>query len=109
MELHLIDILRCAAAILIGGMIGLAFGTLQQAALRRHEEQERAGKLKNAWSIMPGSGARVAYLLVTLALIQLVCPMLFADGTQWWVSGGLLAGYGWHLVQRLRRHRATLN
>jgi hypothetical protein len=108
MEIHLIDIFRCAAAVLVGGVIGLAFGTLQQAALRRHEERERAGQFKNGWSIMPGSGARVAYLLVTLAVIQVVCPMLFADGTQWWVSGGLLAGYGWHLTQGIRRRRAQL-
>ena len=109
MDIHFIDILRSAAAVLVGGVIGLAFGTLQAAALRRHEQKERAGDFKNAWSIMPGSGARVAYLLVTLVVIQIVCPMLFADGTQWWVSGGVLAGYGWHLLQRLRRRRAQFN
>ena len=108
MESHALELLTLTAALLVGGVIGLGFGTLQQAALRRHEAQERAGTLKSGWSLMPGSGARVAYLLVTLALIQVVCPMLFADGTQWWVSGGLLAGYAWHLVQRLRRRRAEL-
>ena len=108
MEIQFIELLRSAAALVVGGVIGLAFGTLQHAALRRHERLERDGKLKNAWTLMPGSGARVAYLLVALLLIQLICPMLFADGTQWWVSGGLLLGYGWHLLQQLRRRRAQL-
>lgn len=108
MEIHLIALASCAVAVLVGGVIGLGFGALQTAALRRNETRERTGQLKNGWSLMPGSGARVAYLLVTLALIQLVCPMLFSDGTQWWVSGGLLAGYGWHLLQNLRRRRAQL-
>lgn len=108
MEIQWFDVLRCTAALVAGGVIGLAFGTLQNAALRRNEERERTGKLKNGWSLMPGSGVRVAYLLVTLVLVQLVCPMLFADGTQWWVSGGLLLGYGWNLLQQLRRRRAQL-
>jgi hypothetical protein len=103
-----INLLQVTLALGAGAVIGLGFGTLQEAALRRHEQREREGKFKNGWSIMPGSGARVAYLLITLALIQLVCPMLFADGTQWWVSGGVVAGYGWPLFQRLRRRRAQL-
>lgn len=103
MDTHLVSVLSCAAAVVVGGVIGLAFGTLQQAALHRHEAQERTGQFKNAWRIMPGSGARIAYLLLALVAIQLLCPILFSDGTQWWVSGGVLAGYGWHLVQRLRR------
>jgi hypothetical protein len=108
METHLIDLARCAAALVAGGVIGLGFGTLQNAALRRNEDRERTGTLQNGWSLMPGAGARVAYLLLTLAVIQLVCPMLFSDGTQWWVSGGLLVGYGWSLAQNLRRRRAQL-
>jgi hypothetical protein len=103
-----IDLFRITVALLAGGVIGLGFGTLQEAAYRRHEQREREGKFKNGWSIMPGSGARIAYLLIALALIQVVCPMLFADGTQWWVSGGVVAGYGWPLLQRLRRRRAQL-
>jgi membrane protein implicated in regulation of membrane protease activity len=55
--------------------------------------------------VMPGSGRRVAYLLVALVLVQIVCPLLFTNGVQWWVSGGLVAGYGvvlyWQLRQRL--------
>ena len=102
MQIHLLDLLSHLAGLLAGGAIGLAFGTLQHAALRRHEQLEQSGKLKNGWSLMPGSGARVAYLLLGLVAVQWVCPLLFADGTQWWVSGGLVAGYGWLLYRQLR-------
>jgi hypothetical protein len=34
-------------------------------------------------------------LLVVLVAIQVVCPIFFGDNqTQWWVSGGVVAGYG---------------
>ncbi len=102
MQIHLLDLLRDLAGLLAGGAIGLAFGTLQQAALRRHEQLEQSGKLKNGWSLIPGSGARIAYLLLALLLVQYICPLLFADGTQWWVSAGLVAGYGWLLFRQLR-------
>ncbi|HKB56474.1 MAG TPA: hypothetical protein VKC51_02695 [Lacunisphaera sp.] len=102
MQIHLIDLLRNLAGLVAGGGIGLAFGILQRAALRRHEELERSGKLKSGWSLMPGSGARVAYLLIALLLVQLICPLLFVAGTQWWVSAGLVAGYGWLLYRQLR-------
>ncbi len=104
MQLHLIDFVFDLVGLTAGGVIGLAFGTLQQAALRRHEQREQSGKLKNGWSLMPGSGGRVACLLLGLALVQLICPLLFADGTQWWVSAGLVLGYGSMLYQQLR-HR----
>ena len=99
----LIELLRNTVGLAAGGVIGFAFGMLQQAALRQNEERERAGRLKNAWTLMPGAGVRVAYLLITLALIQFVCPLLFAEGTQWVVSAGLLIGYGSMLFAQLRR------
>ena len=104
MQTHLIDLLRGLTAVLAGVGLGYCFGLLQREALRRNEERQRNGKLHNPWSLMPGSGARVAYLLIALALVQLVCPLLFVDGTQWLVSAGLLAGYGWTLTTQLR-HR----
>jgi hypothetical protein len=102
MQIHLIDIGRDLTGLLAGGLIGFAFGTLQQAALRQNEKLEQCGKLQNGWSLMPGAGVRVAYLLVTLAVVQFVCPLLFVDGTQWWVSAGVIVGYGWMLYHRLR-------
>jgi hypothetical protein len=102
MQFHLFDVLRSFAGLLAGGAIGLAFGLLQRVALRHNEQLERSGKLRSVWSLMPGSGARVAYLLITLALVQFICPLLFVEGTQWWVSAGLVLGYGWLLYQQLR-------
>ena len=92
------------AAVMVGGIIGVAFGMLQNAARRKNEQREKRGEFNNGWSVMPGSGVRVAYLLVTLVLIQFVCPMLFKNGnTQWWVSGGVVLGYGAMLFVQLRQ------
>ncbi|HWA11300.1 MAG TPA: hypothetical protein VG838_17815 [Opitutaceae bacterium] len=103
MQLSILGLVLSVAGLMAGGAIGLAFGVLQAAALRRHEEQQQSGQLKNGWSLMPGAGVRVAYLLIALALVQLVCPLLFSNGIQWSVSGGVVAGYGWTLLQQLRR------
>lgn len=103
MNLTLLDLTRGIIGLAAGGVIGLAFGTLQQAALRHNERRQQTGGLKNGWSLMPGAGARVAYLLIALALVQLVCPLLFADGAQWIVSGGVVFGYGWTLFRQLRQ------
>ena len=98
-----IEILQIITAILVGGIIGLAFGYIQGIARQHNEEKQASGQLKSIWALMPGSGTRVAYLLVGLVLIQLICPMLFKDGVQWWVSGGLVAGYGLMLFKQLRQ------
>lgn len=89
--------------LIVGGVIGVAFGMLQNAALLRNEKRQQAGGLKSGWSLMPGSGVRVAYLLTVLAAVQVICPMLFVDGTQWWVSAGVIGGYGSLLYRQLRR------
>ena len=95
-------------ALVAGGLIGYAFGMIQNAARLRHEKRQLEGKLKNGWAIIPGSGARIAYLLVALLLVQLICPLLFVEGTQWMVSGGVAAGYGMVLLQQLLRRRKEL-
>lgn len=105
--MHAIEVTRALVALLAGSVIGVGFGYLQQAAVRRNEAKQRDGTLGTGWSLMPGAGARVAYLLIALVVIQVVCPVLFADGIQWWVSGGLLLGYGWTLLQELRRRIQT--
>lgn len=101
MEIHLANVLQSSVGLLVGGVIGYSFGVIQDAARLRNEKRQQMGKLGSALSIMPGSGARVAYLLIALVLIQVLCPLLFADGTQWWVSGGLVAGYGWLLFRKM--------
>lgn len=107
MSLELLDLLREFAAIGGGALIGLGFGTLQYHALRKNEDRQARGELPSGWVLMPGAGTRVAYLLVALLLIQLICPLLFSHGTQWFVSGGLLAGYGWTLTTQLRQRLRT--
>ena len=86
-----------------GALIGASFGAIQEAALRRHRKREQAGKLNSGWGIVPGSMRRVAFLLAALALIQLTFPLLFTNGFQWWVSGGVVAGYGTMLLLQLRQ------
>ena len=100
--MQLVEILRTVVGLGAGALIGYGFGLLQNAALRRHEQLAQGGKLKSGWSLMPGSGARIAYLLCALLLVQLVCPLIFVGGTQWVVSAGVVFGYGWMLLIQLR-------
>lgn len=108
MHLDWLEIMRATLAVGAGVAIGLGFGRLQQAARARNERRQREGQLRNAWGLMPGSGGRVAMLLMTLVVIQVVCPMLFAGDTAWFVSAGLLGGYGWMLARRVRDLRREL-
>jgi hypothetical protein len=107
-EIHSIDILRSLVALAAGGVIGFGFGAIQEAAQRRYEKRQQGGKLISGWAVMPGSGRRVAYLLIALALVQVVCPILFVGTTQWWVSAGLVTSYGWRLFQQLRHRQRAI-
>jgi hypothetical protein len=98
-----LQILRVSAALLAGGLIGVAFGLVQQAAARRFQQKANAGQFNTGWAVMPGSMRRVAALLVALLLVQLICPLLFSNGCQWYVSAGLAAGYAFMLYRQLRR------
>jgi len=108
MNIQITEVLRCVAALVAGGLIGYAFGTIQQMALRRNEKRQQSGGLNNGWSVMPGSGRRVAYLLVALVLVQIICPLFFVNGSQWWVSGGVVLGYGAILYRQLRQRQTNL-
>ena len=98
--------IQAIAGFVAGLVIGAGFGIVQDAARRRNERRQQEGKLNSGWAVMPGSGARVAYLVIALALIQVICPLLFVNGTQWWVSGGVVAGYGAMLFKQLRERQA---
>jgi len=106
MQIQLANIIWSVTGLLGGAVIGVAFGLIQDAAKRRHEKLQQAGKFNNGWAVMPGSMRRVAYLLVALALIQFFCPLLFSNGLQWWVSGGVVGGYGTMLFRQLRQQLA---
>lgn len=105
METHLIDLGRSLLGLILGGAIGLGFGLIQNAAHHRNEKRQENGQLASGWAVMPGSMRRVAYLLIALVLVQTIGPALFADATQWWISAGVVGGYGallfWQLRQRL--------
>ena len=99
----IVNVIAIIAAVVVGGIIGTGFGLVQEVARRRNEKKQAEGRLNNILGVMAGSGARVAYLLITLLLVQLICPMLFREGIQWWVSGGLVLGYGVMLYRDLRK------
>jgi hypothetical protein len=92
-----------AGGLLVGGAIGLLFGNAQFAAFQRNALKQKSGRSTSPSRAMPGSFGRIALLVLGLLLIQLLCPWLFADGTaQWSVAAGVVLGYGWTLMQRLR-------
>ena len=97
--------LKLIAALLAGGVIGFVFGTIQERALRRNEQRQARGELKSEWGVMSGSAKRVIWLMIALVLVQVLCPLLFKDGTQWWVSGGVVLGYGVILFSRIQKVR----
>lgn len=98
--------LQLVLAFIIGGAIGYCFGLVQNMATRRYEARQAKGKLKDYSSIMPGSFTRVALLLIVLVLVQMACPYAFTNvQAPWWVTGGVMAGYGYTLYQKLQAKR----
>lgn len=94
-----------ACGFILGGAIGYVFGAIQNAALLKNKGRQEKGALNSGWRVMPGSTGRVAMLLMVLALVQLLCPMFFDESsTQWLVSAGVLVGYGWTLLHKLRHY-----
>ena len=90
-------------ALVLGGVIGLAFGMIQNAALLRNKRRQQAGDLNSGWAVMPGSMRRVAFLMMALVIVQVACPFFFHnDIIQWLVSTGVVAGYGWTMLDQVR-------
>jgi hypothetical protein len=101
--MQVMEMIRAVAGLIAGGLIGLGFGWMQGVALAHNRKRQQSGQLNSAWAVMPGSLRRVALLLVVLALVQVLCPLLFVHGSQWWVSAGVVGGYGGFLLRRLRQ------
>src|SRR5258706_15543175 len=99
------EILRSLLALLAGGIIGLVFGLLQNLALRRNERRQQLGQLGSGWAVMPGSAKRVATLLVALALVQIVCPLLFIGGGRGVLALGVVFCYGFLFFRPVFGHR----
>ncbi|HSU54536.1 MAG TPA: hypothetical protein VLT36_10790 [Candidatus Dormibacteraeota bacterium] len=104
MQIQMVEMIRVVAALVAGGVIGYAFGLIQKLARARNEKRQERGELNNGWSVMPGSGRRVGYLVIALVLVQILCPLLFVGASQWCVSVGVVLGYGavlfWSLKER---------
>jgi ABC-type Fe3+ transport system permease subunit len=107
MKPSIASLLLSVLAFVVGGLIGLAFGAVQQAARRRNEIRQEHGKFSNAWLAMPGSMTRVAFLILALLVIQIGWPVLFAGGSQWMVSAGVVLGYGLMLLKEFRKRYVT--
>jgi hypothetical protein len=103
MKTQLFNFLLTFCALLLGGAIGLAFGSIQNAALLRNKKHQQLGNLESGWSVMPGSMRRVGFLMMALVVVQIGCPLLFQnESIQWMVSAGVLLGYGWTLINQFR-------
>jgi len=102
MNSYITESLLAIIGFLVGGAIGFTFGSLQNAALERNRKRQLAQGVRTAMTLVPGSFRRTAFLLMTLAVVQVVCPMLFESAlVQWLVSAGVVVGYGWTLLRRM--------
>ena len=108
MNSSLTNIRLPAGSVILAIAVGFAFGAIQSAALARHRNLQKRGKLNSAWTIAPGAMRRTGFFLLALAVIQVACPIFFTDGRvlPWMVSAGVVVGYGWTLLQQLR-HRSS--
>lgn len=102
MDTFLFTLLLPVGGFTLGGIIGFVFGSIQRAALRRHQRTQKGAGLTSGWALIPGSMRRTALLLVSLVVVQITCPIFFASETlPWLVSAGIVMGYGWILFTRL--------
>ena len=94
-------------SILHGVAVGISLGGvlawLQLQALRRNELLEKRQELPTLLKQLPGSGGRVAFLLIALVLVQVLVPNV----NKWWLSGSLAVSYGapflWRLLEMVPR------
>lgn len=102
MNANLPSIVQWLIALLAGGVLGAGFGLLQNKARKRYEKLQQSGVLRSEWVVVRGSSRRVILLLIALGLAQVIFPYLFTAGSQWWFSGGVLAGLGLTLFRQFR-------
>jgi Na+/H+-dicarboxylate symporter len=107
MQIQFMSVVWSALALVAGVIVGLSFGLVQTRAWRRNQQLEQSGRLSSSFAVMPGSMRRVAYLIVALALVQILCPLLFTHHFEWWVSAGVVGGYGTLLFSRLRQRMSN--
>jgi len=100
--------IQWASASAAGGLLGAGFGVMQGTARRRYEQLQQNGQLRSEWLVVRGSSRRIIALLLALGMLQVLCPWLFTSGGQWWLSGGVLAGYAVALTCQYRRRAAQV-
>ncbi len=88
-----------AAGFIAGGLIGLGFGALQNAAREKNRKKQLEAKFGNPWIIIPGSMTRTALLIIVLCVVQSGLPLFFTGPVQWIVTAGVILGYGWVLLK----------
>jgi hypothetical protein len=84
--------------IILGVIIGGAFAWLQLLALRRNELLEKREQVPTLLRQIPGSGGRVAFLLIALVLAQ----VLFQSASVVWMAAGVAVAYAIPFVMRLK-------
>jgi len=84
--------------LILGVAIGGTFAWLQLLALRRNELLEQQQQVPRLLRQLPGTGGRVAFLLVALVLVQ----VLFPTANKWCLSCGLMVAYTIPFVWRLK-------
>ena len=91
--------------ITLGVLIGGAFAWLQLLAARRNELLQKRQQPTGILRQVPGSMARVAFLLMTLVAVQ----VFFPGADKWSLSGALVVAYGipffWRLKDRISQAR----
>jgi hypothetical protein len=83
--------------IALGALIGGTFAWLQLQALCRNELLQNREELPALLKRLPGSGVRVAFLMLALVLVQVLAP----NADKWWLSGSLVVSYGLPFLTRL--------
>lgn len=97
----ILNSLNLTAGLIIGGLIGKLFGSMQNVALGQNNRLQ-----KTVWVVISGSLMRITILLLMLVFIQILFPFLFDGITRWLVSVGVIFGYGWSLLKRLNARNA---
>ncbi len=106
MDAELMYTILSIGAVIFGIGIGVVFGTLQHKALLRDQAQQANKGHKRRRLVIPSSFRRIFYLVMLLMVIQYVAPMLFKNASiQWILTAGIIIGYGWTLVRRLRTYK----
>jgi hypothetical protein len=98
----MMNIILAFFGFIVGGLIGAAFGTIQNAARLRNKNIRGGGTTAGLHSMF-SSFFRIMLLMIALLLVQIGLPSLFDGLLRWIVSAGVTIGYGFMLFHQFRR------